>query len=140
MLAFQPKYTQPFSFEQACQLDAPTIAEEIARLQNSLRVLTETQKQLQDAISSAPTADADIQQAFEENLQVIGSQEERIAMLRKALEAQGAAIADNPHYQVQSQVISSSVAVPNGAASVPATTGMFEQTTNQSDESGGVYL
>ncbi|KDN51114.1 hypothetical protein RSAG8_00743, partial [Rhizoctonia solani AG-8 WAC10335] len=57
-------------------------------------------------------------------------------MLRKALEAQGAAIADNPHYQVRSQVISLPAAV-HEAAPVP---GVSEQTTNQGDDSEGVYL
>ncbi|CUA70065.1 hypothetical protein RSOLAG22IIIB_00411 [Rhizoctonia solani] len=140
MFAFQPKYGQPFSFEQACQLDAPTIAEEITRLQNSLRVLTETQKQLQDAISSEPTPDADLQQAFQENLEVIGSQEERIVMLRKALEAQGAAIADNPHYQVQSQPVSSLATAPHEAASAPVIIRVPGQTSDQGDDSEGVYL
>ncbi|CAE6442323.1 unnamed protein product [Rhizoctonia solani] len=138
MLAFRPKYAQPFSFEHACQLDAPTIAE--ARLQNSLRILIETQKQLQDAISSEPIPDSDLQQAFRENLEVIGSQEERIVMLRKALEAQGAAIADNPHYQVQSYTVPSLATAPREATSVPAMAGVSEQTANQGDDSEGVYL
>ncbi|KAH7343655.1 hypothetical protein B0J17DRAFT_643332 [Rhizoctonia solani] len=140
MLAFQPKYAQPFTFEHACQLDAPTIAGEITRLQNSLRVLTETQKQLRDAISSEPTPDADLQQAFQENSEVIGSQEERIVMLRKALEAQGAAIADNPHYQLQSQAIPSPAAATHEGPSVPVIVGASEQAANQNDDSEGVYL
>ncbi|CAE6424491.1 unnamed protein product [Rhizoctonia solani] len=140
MLSFQPKYAQPFAFEHACQLDAPTIAEEIFRLQNSLRVLSATQKQLQDAIASEVTPDVELQQAFQENLGVIGSQEERIVMLRKALEAQGAAIADNPHYQLQSQAISLPAAVPHEAASVSTTGGVPEQIANQDGDSGGVYL
>ncbi|KAJ1308792.1 hypothetical protein OPQ81_004482 [Rhizoctonia solani] len=139
MLAFQPKHAQPFTFEQACQIDAPTIAEEISRLQNSLRVLSLTQQQLRDAIDSETTPDADLQQAFQENLEVIGSQEERIIMLRKALEAQGAAIADNPHYQVQSQTVQPLAVASHEAASV-STTGVSEQPTNWNDESGGVYL
>ncbi|KAG8691631.1 hypothetical protein FRC11_014383 [Ceratobasidium sp. 423] len=113
---------------------------EISRLQNSLRVLSSTQKQLQDAMGSEAVPDADLQQAFQENLEVIGSQEERIVMLRKALEAQGAAIADNPHYQVQSQAISSSAAAPHEATSVSTTGGTPEQTTNQDGDSEGVYL
>ncbi|QRW16155.1 tspO/MBR-related protein [Rhizoctonia solani] len=101
MLTFEPKHTQPFTFEHACQLDAPTISEEISRLHNSLRVLSSTQKQLQEAMAAETTPDVDLQEAYRENLEVIGSQEERIVMLRKALEARGAAVADNPHYQDQ---------------------------------------
>ncbi|CEL59687.1 hypothetical protein RSOLAG1IB_03620 [Rhizoctonia solani AG-1 IB] len=133
MFAFQPKYTQPFTFEQACQLDAPTIAEEISRLQNSLRALSSTQKQLQDAMAVDVTPDADLQQAFQENLGVIGSQEERIMMLRKALEAQGAAIADSPHYQVHASSSPPPVTVSTNERG-------SDQISNENDESGGVYL
>ncbi|CAE6466880.1 unnamed protein product [Rhizoctonia solani] len=140
MLAFEPKHTQPFTFEHACQLDAPTIADEISRLQNSLRVLSSTQKQLQDAMALEITPDADLQQAFQENLGVIGSQEERIVMLRKALEAQGAAIAGSPHYQVHTQPNPPPASMPQVAASVSTNGRGPEQTSNEDDESGGVYL
>jgi hypothetical protein len=44
---------------------------EISRLQNSLRVLSSTQKQLQDALDEQDIPDADLQQAFQENLEVV---------------------------------------------------------------------
>ncbi|CAE6476334.1 unnamed protein product [Rhizoctonia solani] len=157
MLTFEPKHTQPFTFEHACQLDAPTISEgdiptmsslkcalskfviEISRLHNSLRVLSSTQKQLQEAMAAETTPDVDLQEAYRENLEVIGSQEERIVMLRKALEARGAAVADNPHYQVHIHP-SSLLATPSEVAAPASRNGRVHEQTSNEDESGGVYL
>jgi hypothetical protein len=77
-----------------------------------------------------------------DNCQTIrASQEERIVMLRKALEAQGAAIADNPHYEVQYQQPPVSVVSPPGAASALRTDNSNGQSHAQEDEdSEGIYL
>ncbi|KAF8709477.1 hypothetical protein RHS03_02931, partial [Rhizoctonia solani] len=139
MLTFEPKHTQPFTFEHACQLDAPTISEGDIPTMNSLKVLSSTQKQLQDAMAAETTPDADLQEAYRENLEVIGSQEERIVMLRKALEAQGAAVADNPHYQVHVHP-SSLPATPSEIAAPTSRDGRVHEQTSNEDESGGVYL
>ncbi|ELU45717.1 tspO/MBR family domain-containing protein [Rhizoctonia solani AG-1 IA] len=134
MLTFEPKHTQPFTFEHACQLDAPTISEEISRLHNSLRVLSSTQKQLQEAIAAETTPDVDLQEAYRENLEVMWSQEERIVMLRKALEARGAAVADNPHYQVHIHP-SSLLATPSEVAAPASRDGRVHEQTSNEDES-----
>ncbi|KAG9088783.1 hypothetical protein FS749_001901 [Ceratobasidium sp. UAMH 11750] len=111
---------------------------EISRLQNSLQALGSTQKQLQEAISDEAAPDPEFEQALRENSIVIASQEERIVMLRKALEVQGAAIADNPHYDIRQP--------PAQAPPVRATpASLSENPTNppdahDDDDSEGVYL
>ncbi|KAJ3523236.1 hypothetical protein NM688_g8761 [Phlebia brevispora] len=77
----------PFTLWEAVQLDVQIITEEIARLQNSLAHLKSTQESLQEAIDE--THDPDFVQAMEENAGVIGSQEERISILRMALSQKG---------------------------------------------------
>ncbi|KAF8681229.1 TspO/MBR family [Rhizoctonia solani] len=139
MLTFEPKHTQPFTFEHACQLDAPTISEGDIPTMSSLKVLSSTQKQLQEAMAAETTPDVDLQEAYRENLEVIGSQEERIVMLRKALEARGAAVADNPHYQVHIHP-SSLLATPSEVAAPASRDGRVHEQTSNEDESGGVYL
>lgn len=82
---YTPRYPQPFTLWQAIQLDVPIITEgqhvckrevnvlklcsEIARLQNSLVLLRETQQTLQEAIDD--TQDPDFVQALEENTGVM---------------------------------------------------------------------
>ena len=84
-MEYTPRYPQPFTFWQAVQLDVPIITEgtraitvkvgilrylsEIARLQNSLVHLRETQQSLQEAIDD--TRDPDFMQALEENAGVM---------------------------------------------------------------------
>ncbi|KAB5595485.1 TspO/MBR family domain-containing protein [Ceratobasidium theobromae] len=138
MSRFLPKHAQPFTFEHACQLDPATIAEEISRLQNSLRVLLSTQTQLQDEIAKQNPPDVDLQQAFQENLEVVESQEERIVMLRTALEAQGAAIADNPHYAIRTQEVPFVSSTPSREAASALTVGRTD--AQAGDDSEGVYL
>ncbi|PCH41084.1 hypothetical protein WOLCODRAFT_40572, partial [Wolfiporia cocos MD-104 SS10] len=84
---YRPRYTQPFTLAEAVRLDVETITEEISRLQNSLSHLKRTQEELQEAASA--TQDPEFSQAIEENALVIGSQTERISMLRMALTEKG---------------------------------------------------
>ncbi len=86
-MEYRPRYTQPFTLEEARLLDVPIISEgehrpfdassdphrspahcatEITRLQNSVAHLQRTQDELQDALSTSP-GDTDLTQAFEEN-------------------------------------------------------------------------
>ncbi|KAI0774232.1 hypothetical protein C8Q74DRAFT_1368732 [Fomes fomentarius] len=69
-MEYKPRYSQPFTLDEARQLAVPIIAEEISRLQNSLAHLRRTQDELKDALTTS-TGDIDLTQAFEENELVI---------------------------------------------------------------------
>ncbi|KAF8608012.1 hypothetical protein BDV93DRAFT_285726 [Ceratobasidium sp. AG-I] len=140
MPTFQPIHAQPFTFDQACQLDSPTIS--AARLQHSLGALASTQKQLQEAINEDDHPDPDLVLAFQENSSVVASQEERIVMLRKALEAQGAAIADNPHYEVQQgpPPASSGISPQEAASALQPNNPPSQSDAHEAESSGGIYL
>ncbi|CAK5275529.1 unnamed protein product, partial [Mycena citricolor] len=81
------KYAQPFTLEEAFALDAETITNEIGRLELSLARLRETQDILREYIDS--TTPSDESQAFTENEETIGSQTERVEMLKLALVMKG---------------------------------------------------
>ncbi|QRV87328.1 hypothetical protein RhiJN_15346 [Ceratobasidium sp. AG-Ba] len=111
--------------------------------QRSLEALRSTQKQLQEATSEEETPDPDLEQAFRENSVVIASQEERILMLRKALEVQGAAIADNPHYDIQQppqQSLPPAGPLPQVAASAPPNEDQNGSPNFNNEDSEGIYL
>ncbi|KAJ6515791.1 hypothetical protein C8R45DRAFT_957619 [Mycena sanguinolenta] len=100
-MEYKPRYSQPFSLEEAKLLDVQTITEEIARLQNSLQRLGETQTMLREYVASTQPSeevDPEITKAIEENETVIGSQTERISMLKMALLDKG--IVAGSHYDV----------------------------------------
>ncbi|KZT36822.1 hypothetical protein SISSUDRAFT_1023661 [Sistotremastrum suecicum HHB10207 ss-3] len=96
-MEFTPRHKQPFTFEEALSLDVSTITAEIARLQNSLALLNDTQTELQSHLTTDPP-DKDLVEAFQENKAIIDSQNERILMLRLALQSKGGVLASNPHY------------------------------------------
>ncbi|EKM80122.1 hypothetical protein AGABI1DRAFT_127801 [Agaricus bisporus var. burnettii JB137-S8] len=118
-MEFIPRYAQPFTLNEAIGLDVSVIVDEIARLQNSLKHLRETQTLLREFQSQeAPgTADPEVQKALEENEVVIGSQTERITILRMALAEKG--VGDGRHYD----------------ASRTSPTGSEESITEQRDSS-----
>ena len=62
---FVPQHAQPFTIEQARQLDVSTITQEISRLENSLNHLEETQTILREALADGH--DQDVEDALEEN-------------------------------------------------------------------------
>lgn len=62
---FTPQYAQPFTIEQARQLDVSTITQEITRLENSLNHLEETQAALRAALEDGH--DQDLANALAEN-------------------------------------------------------------------------
>ncbi|KAJ7276497.1 hypothetical protein B0H12DRAFT_1085700 [Mycena haematopus] len=98
---YKPRYPQPFSLGEAKLLDVETITEEIARLQNSLQRLGETQSMLREhvaAMQPSEEVDPEITKAIEENETVIGSQSERISMLKMALLDKG--IVAGSHYDI----------------------------------------
>ncbi|KAF8913985.1 hypothetical protein CPB84DRAFT_1840752 [Gymnopilus junonius] len=119
-MAYRPRFAQPFTLSQAIGLDVGVITEEIARLQNSLKHLKETQTILKSALKEEGQPDPELSKAYEENELVIGSQEERISILKMALTEKGI-VAGSP-YDPQS---------------APQT----ETITNDTSEEGeGVYL
>ncbi|RDX55572.1 hypothetical protein OH76DRAFT_1371866 [Lentinus brumalis] len=97
-MEYKPRYSQPFTLEEARLLAVPIITEEISRLQNSLSHLQRTQEELKEALTTAP-GDPDLTEALEENEVVIGSQNERITMLKIVLNEKG--IRTSAHYDVQ---------------------------------------
>jgi len=97
---FVPRFAQPFTLAEAAKLDVSVITEEIARLENSLRHLQQTQCDLHEYMVNAgpERADPEIKAAFDENKIVIGSQQERILMLKLALSSKGVYFDD--HYNL----------------------------------------
>ncbi|TCD68193.1 hypothetical protein EIP91_011365 [Steccherinum ochraceum] len=96
-MEYRPRHPQPFTVAEAARLDVPIITEEIARLEHSINHLERTQTELSEFLANEPD-DEDFSQAFAENRDVIGSQKERIAMLRLALSEKGIPT-NNPHYE-----------------------------------------
>ncbi|OBZ70021.1 hypothetical protein A0H81_09976 [Grifola frondosa] len=96
-MEFRLRYPQPFTLEDARQLDIGIITEEMSRLQNSLNHLKRTQEDLREALLSTP-GDPDFMEAVEENEDVIGSQQERISILRIVLSEKGIPISS--HYDI----------------------------------------
>lgn len=102
-MEYRCRYKQPFTLEQAISFDLPVITAEIQRLQTSLERLRSTQEQLGEEIQRVPSPT--LSEAFQENVSVIGSQEERISILRLALDHKGAIARNNPHYDLPSNTI-----------------------------------
>lgn len=61
-MEYIPKYSHPFTFEQALAFDPQVVSDEIARLENSISHLRRTQDELAEYAS-----DPDVSQAVEEN-------------------------------------------------------------------------
>lgn len=120
---YRPRYAQPFTLEQAVHLDVPIISEEIARLQNSLSLLRSTQEQLKEANEADP--DPEFVKAIEENDEVIGSQEERVSILRMALAAKGIPMSDT-HYSLDPPTTCNTRTVERTAATTTEPQRAFE--------------
>ncbi|KAK0191080.1 hypothetical protein F5146DRAFT_1047047 [Armillaria mellea] len=139
-MEYTPRYAQPFTLNQAIQLDIPVITEEIARLQNSLQHLRETQELLAQYIAENPDdKDAEMEKAFKENETVIGSQEERVGMLRMALSEKG--VNPGSHY-----ALSPSNGIPTERDTVQRSTDspvgrdQMNEIVAESDDDGGIHL
>ncbi|KAK0453502.1 hypothetical protein EV421DRAFT_685146 [Armillaria borealis] len=138
-MEYTPRYAQPFTLNQAIQLDIPVIIEEIARLQNSLQHLRETQELLGQYIAENPEEqDAEIEKAFKENETVIGSQEERVGMLRMALSEKG--VNPGSHYAVSPSngILAERDIVQRSTG--PVTGNQTNEVAAESDDDGGVHL
>ncbi|KAK8854606.1 hypothetical protein IAR55_003345 [Kwoniella newhampshirensis] len=88
-IPFTPKHPQPFTLEEAMQLEVETLTTEINRLTNSIQHLSRTQDELTSYLRSEEgRSDPDtteVEQAVEENEEVIASQSERISLITIAL-------------------------------------------------------
>ncbi|KAG5648983.1 hypothetical protein DXG03_000332 [Asterophora parasitica] len=121
---FIPRYAQPFTLAEAVTLD-------VAHLK-------QTQTGLQEYIDSEPPEDVDpeITKALEENKTVIGSQEERILILKLALSEKG--VHYGSHYELNSKDTTSPAAAETPSTH-PSTTAT-ETSQAEPDDEGGVYL
>ncbi|KAI9637651.1 uncharacterized protein MKK02DRAFT_43577 [Dioszegia hungarica] len=86
-ISFVPRHSQPFTLEQAMQLEVDMLVAEVGRLENSLTHLRETQAELASFLKEDPEGDADgeLAKAMEENDEVIESQSERVTLVKIAL-------------------------------------------------------
>jgi len=143
---FTPRYNQPFTLGEAIQLDISVITEEISRLHNSLLHLRRTQAELQAAAEAEP--DPEFTKAIEENEVVIGSQEERISILRMALTERGVRMGS--HYDIN-PATSNGHDLPTSNRSETTTTPAVVHLngtsatnaplqTSISDDEGGIHL
>ncbi|KAF8315646.1 hypothetical protein DL93DRAFT_2135698 [Clavulina sp. PMI_390] len=141
------RFDQPFTLQEATAFEPGTITAEIARLQNSLQHLEETQTILKEHTATDP--DPELIEALRDNNVVMcvrlfrvsrASQTERVSILRKALEMKGVVSASNPHYDLAPQATPSpSTAIPASAGTVPSA--QTNSSHNDSiDEDGGVFL
>ncbi|TFK23235.1 hypothetical protein FA15DRAFT_670619 [Coprinopsis marcescibilis] len=133
-MEYLPRYQQPFTLQEAVRLDVSVIAEEIARLQHSLSKLRETQELLKAHLEQVDPSDPDILLAFEDNNGVIGSQQERIGILRMALRGKGVCMDEGNHYNAEDSITASQEA--------PQTSGVDELSNNNDEVNTGhgVYL
>ncbi|KAG6873759.1 hypothetical protein C0995_011578 [Termitomyces sp. Mi166 len=135
---FIPRYAQPFTLAEAIKLDVAVITEEITRLQNSLQHLKQTQTTLREYINEEPSHDVDpeITKALEENKTVIGSQEERIFILKLALSEKG--VHYGSHYDINSGASTTKTSQPlsNSSTTLPAPTAAM----SPEDDDDGIHL
>ncbi|TFK75822.1 hypothetical protein BDN72DRAFT_891698 [Pluteus cervinus] len=131
MADFKPRYPQPFNLAEAVGLDVSVITQEIARLEDSIRRLRETQVMLKEhtSLSTPGDVDPEITLAIEENGVVISSQEERIEILKAALREKGVSGA---HYNPSPTMLDQSAAAPARSLS--------ENLNDVQDDGGGVFL
>ncbi|KAF9008979.1 hypothetical protein BDQ17DRAFT_1349302 [Cyathus striatus] len=99
--------------------------------------LKETQITLQDCISSDSPPDPELTKAMEENEVVIGSQEERISILKMALEEKG--VLAGTHYDLPSNPVVTIAQLPSSDPSRVSTT---NPAVNHAIEDGdnGIHL
>ncbi|KAF9446949.1 hypothetical protein P691DRAFT_803248 [Macrolepiota fuliginosa MF-IS2] len=139
-MEYQPRYTQPFTLTEAIGLDVSVITDEIARLHNSLKHLRETQDMLREyQLTEEP--DPEIRKALEENEVVIGSQTERISILKMALKEKG--VLDNRHYEVPDTPITASTepSIEREGTRTHNTTNLMDGYDGMGgDEDGGIHL
>ncbi|KLO18030.1 hypothetical protein SCHPADRAFT_134227 [Schizopora paradoxa] len=122
---YKPKYKQPFQFSEILLLDIPTLAQgellnlcllksqrtnqnlisEVAKVELSIHHLKRTQDELRAYIQSddSESPDRELETALEENDVAIAAQEERVSMLRLALQSKGVNLPRSSHALSDSQ-------------------------------------
>ncbi|WVR09415.1 hypothetical protein IAU60_006482 [Kwoniella sp. DSM 27419] len=108
-ISFTPRHAQPFSLEEAMQLEVETLVTEINRLRNSISHLRRTRTELVEYLDSDEgradadevTGEGEITKAVRENDQVIASQNERIALITVALSNKLGSETRLEHYGLQ---------------------------------------
>ncbi|BGO93360.1 hypothetical protein NBRC10512_005526 [Rhodotorula toruloides] len=110
MVDYVPHHAQPVTLAQLRAIEADSLVPEIARLENSIAHLERSNQELRDAVreeQAGTDVDEDAVREFEaaikENEETIAAQQERITMIRLALEEKIGVDAGNPHYQPASQ-------------------------------------
>jgi len=130
-----PRHSQPFTLEQAILLDVSIISEEITRLQNSLQHLKRTQDELRQHVASTSSPDADFIEATAENEDVIGSQEERVMILKLALAHKGVSM-NSGHYDLIPQSSPSGPSATGAATRESQSTQAYDPPDGTEDEEG----
>ncbi|BGP50034.1 hypothetical protein JCM10450v2_005942 [Rhodotorula kratochvilovae] len=109
MPAFTPAHNQPVTLAQLRLLEPELLSNEIARLQNSIAHLERSNDELRAFVrGEGEEEDGDeglddetkreLEDTVRENEETVARQQERITMIRLALEEQVGVDARNPHY------------------------------------------
>ncbi|GAA5822551.1 hypothetical protein JCM11251_006376 [Rhodosporidiobolus azoricus] len=121
---YTPKHPQPVTLAQLRQLEPELLSNEITRLQNSIQHLERSNDELREFAGDGGGEDdevdeeskAEFEAAIRENEETIAAQNERLHMIRLALEEQVGVDAENPHYNLSS---TASTALPPASATPP---------------------
>ncbi|GAA5964646.1 hypothetical protein JCM3765_007655 [Sporobolomyces pararoseus] len=97
---FRPQYDQPVTLAELSTLEPELLVNEISRLENSLKHLNRSNEELQEFLNEEEDEEtkAELVNTVFENQETIARQEERIRMIRIALEEQIGVQATNSHY------------------------------------------
>ncbi|GAA5977548.1 hypothetical protein JCM10908_005012 [Rhodotorula pacifica] len=123
---YAPRHAQPVTLAQLRQLEPELLTGEIARLENSIQHLEASNVELREwagigTATTTSTQDDEIDEdskrefaeAVRENEETIASQQERLTMIRLALEEKIGVDAANPHYERASARQSTAAATAN---------------------------
>ncbi|KAI5480967.1 hypothetical protein MNV49_006777 [Pseudohyphozyma bogoriensis] len=161
MSDFIPRHQQPVTLAQLNQLEPELLTQEISRLRNSISHLQRSNKELDEFLNPPEGAQDDelddetreeLRKSIEENDETIASQEERMEMIRIALQNQLGVDAANSHYDVAASTpvgqsvpptrgsLFSNESGPTGAALTNGVVSGEDETMLGVDDSNGVYL
>ncbi|KAL8287345.1 hypothetical protein RQP46_003797 [Phenoliferia psychrophenolica] len=169
MTTFTPLHSQPVSVASLVALEPDTLTAEISRLQNSIAHLERSNRELLDFLHPPPTGalggagagagqawddeealDEETKREFElsieENRVTIARQEERLVMIRLAMEQKLGVDATNNHYDVVGRANGSGTAgsapssASGGADGDAAMSEQDAQVPMPGEEDDGMYL
>ncbi|GAA5902837.1 uncharacterized protein JCM6883_007258 [Sporobolomyces salmoneus] len=106
---FRPQHDQPVTLAELSTLEPELLVNEISRLENSLKHLKRSNEELKEFIEVEDDEEtkAEFVNTVFENQETIAKQEERIQMIRLALEEQIGVQASNSHYSTREDTIQS---------------------------------